>query len=94
MFAGVELGDSPVDAFDGVPSAQACRSRCDANLECAAWNFHVNGTQKSECYLPPRREIWGGLLERPRAGAARARARAGAEPAAAQDLPEVVVIAQ
>ena len=51
MFVGVELGDTPIDAFDGVPHAQACRSRCDANRECAAWNFHVNGTQKSECWL-------------------------------------------
>ena len=45
------VGDSPLDAFADVPSAQACRSRCDANRECAAWNFHVNGTQKSECWL-------------------------------------------
>ena len=51
MFVGLELGDSPLDAFADVPSAQACRSRCDANRECAAWNFHVNGTQKSECWL-------------------------------------------
>ena len=50
MFAGVELGDTPLDAFDGVPIAQACRARCDANRECAAWNFHVNGTQNSECW--------------------------------------------
>ena len=51
MFVGVELGDSPLDAFADVPSAQACRARCNANRECAAWNFHVNGTQKSECWL-------------------------------------------
>ena len=51
MFVGVELGDSPLDAFADVPNAQACRSRCESNRECAAWNFHVNGTQKSECWL-------------------------------------------
>ena len=51
MFVGVELGDSPIDAVDGTRSPSACRARCEANRECAAWNFHVNGTQKSECWL-------------------------------------------
>ena len=51
MFVGVELGDSPIDAVDGVLSPSACRTRCEANSDCAAWNFHVNGTQKSECWL-------------------------------------------
>ena len=117
MFVGVELGDSPLDAFDGVPGAQACQSRCDANRECAAWNFHVSGTQKSECWRrlglpatplhpapsqPAPPASWtatppctpADLGSSSREGTLRARAREGAEPAAAQDVPEVVVIAQ